>query len=296
MLKEKDILHIIETKDLKIGFNNKIYLNEDYVLKVCYNKKREDKFLKEIEFYKEKEYSFMPRLIQSDTSKSIIPFYYIIISRIKGNNLFRIWSTLSNYERISVLKQLRKIMTIFHIKDETGIDYKNIYFKEFDKYLDNIISNKTMTENQIGFLLEKRNQLYNHYYMNSCYRIHGDLQFNNIIYLPDGTIKIIDFEHIEYAPLEKEYYQILRMLSNPNGFCNIDNSSSIDESSFKSFENMAYDILSEIKYNEFSEYNIFLFDYLNSLRWISKYPECKRYQKVLYEKVKKYGGIYERNN
>ena len=187
-------------------------------------------------------------------------------------------------------------MTIFHIKDETGIDYKNIYFKEFDKYLDNIISNKTMTENQIGFLLEKRNQLYNHYYMNSCYRIHGDLQFNNIIYLPDGTIKIIDFEHIEYAPLEKEYYQILRMLSNPNGFCNIDNSSSIDESSFKSFENMAYDILSEIKYNEFSEYNIFLFDYLNSLRWISKYPECKRYQKVLYEKVKKYGGIYERNN
>lgn len=296
MISEKKLVDIIKKDSLKIGFNNNIYLEDEYVLKVCYNESREDKFLREIEFYKTNDYSFMPRLIQFDTSKTIIPYQYIVISRVIGNNLFTVWSGLSDNEKISVLKQLRNIMHIFHKKDETGIDYKTVYFNEFDGYLTTIKNEKILLEKEIELLEEIRNKLYNNYYLHACYQIHGDLQFNNIIYLPDGRIKIIDFEHIQKAPIEKEYYQILRMFENPAAFKNNDNSNGIIIDSFKNYGDKAYTIFDEIEHNETAEYNIFMFDYLNAMRWIIKYPDSERYKNVLYEKVKQYGGIYERNN
>lgn len=296
MIVKEELLNIIKGEELDIGFNNKIYFYNQYVIKVCYNNYRESKFSNEIDFYKEHNFYFMPKLIKYDKSKSDIPYYYIIISRIEGYNLFSVWSTLTNNERYLILKQLKDIMKIFHVKDTTRINYKEIYFKEFDEYFNNIKCNKIFSPQQILFIEKIRNYVFEHFYMESCYRIHGDLQFNNIIYLPNGTIKLIDFEHVEIAPLEKEFYHIFRMIDDPESFIKNDNNCYIDVNSFKLIKDKIYDLFPEICNNILFEYNIFLFEFLNSLRWVIKYPEHKKYHEILFEKVKKYGGFNEKNN
>ena len=294
MLDKDDISKFMKNDSINIGFSHKIYLSDKYVLKICYNKKKEEDFLNEIEFYKNNHYDFIPKLVHYDISKKDIPYYYIVITRIDGYNLFTIWSKLNNYERDFILEQLKIIMDIIHVKSPEKINYKDVYFKEFDKSFDMAKNQKIFSNNQIKCLEEIRKIINKNFYMNTCYQIHGDLQFNNIMCTKDGEIKIIDFENVHYAPLEKEFYYILRMAYDPKSFLNRDNKCYIDEDSFNSIIGKIYELYPKICSSKSFEYNIFLFEILNALKWITKYPKYEKYHKILFKKIKEFGDGYEK--
>lgn len=273
---------------INTGFNNMVFsINDEYILKICYNPDREFNFLNEITFYKENDYSFIPEIITYDTTKSKVPFYYMIQKKIKGSNLYTVWSSLTSEERQKVLDNLLNYMKIFHSKQVNQIDYIKKIQEEFTNYLKLIEKENILAEEKVTYLYNLKEyiaKLYNPYKI--CI-IHGDLQFNNIVLLPDGNIKIIDFEHWEIAPIEKEFDSLFRMSEYPHSFLQKDNHNRIDEKSFlevkEYFENNYVEVCKHIDFTN----NILIFEILNSIRWICKYPDYERYNKILFEKSKK---------
>lgn len=126
--------------------------------------------------------------------------------------------------------------------------------------------------------------------MHTCFQIHGDLQFNNVIYVNNDCLKLVDFEHIEFAPIEKEIYSIFRMADAPYSFINKDNKVIIDSMAFQSIKSIICQLVPDVYNNKYFDYNLFLFEYLNSMRWIAKYPKHDKYRNVLFNKSKKFIG------
>lgn len=271
------------TRKIKIGFNNDIIINKDYLKKIWYNTNRREKFLIELKFYQNNKYDFMPDFFQYNDD---IDNMFIVIEKIKGQNLFTIWSQLTQNDREKVIINLKKACDLLH-ETVSKDNYKNIYLETFDNYLNNIINNDILKDEKlINELYSIRNYINQHFYMKNCYRIHGDLQFNNIIYINNNNLKLVDFEHIEYAPIEKELYSIFRMADDPQSFVNTDNDVLIDTEAFKSIKGLIKNVIPETCSNEHFEYNLFLFEILNSMRWIEKYPNCEKYRYNLFEKAK----------
>ena len=272
---------------IKIGFNNEIIINQDSLKKVCYNLNRRENFLREVDFYLNRHYDFMPKLYEYNTDCNNM---YIIIEKIKGYNLFTVWSTLSVSDRQQVLIALKKICNELH-KIRSKENYQYIYLAEFDKYLSIILENNIIpNDNSIQCLLEMREYIKSHFYMHTCFQIHGDLQFNNVIYVNNDCLKLVDFEHIEFAPIEKEIYSIFRMADDPYSFINKDNNVIIDNMAFQSIKSIICQLAPDIYNNKYFNYNLFLFEYLNSMRWIAKYPKYDKYRNVLFNKSKKFIG------
>ena len=124
--------------------------------------------------------------------------------------------------------------------------------------------------------------------MHTCFQIHGDLQFNNVIYVNNDCLKLVDFEHIELAPIEKEIYSIFRMADDPHSFINRDNNVMIDPEAFHSIKSIISQLVPDIYNSKYFDYNLFLFEYLNSMRWIATYPKHDKYRNVLFNKSKKF--------
>lgn len=273
---------------INIGFNNKILsINNKYILKICYNENREIEFLKEINFYRQNNDEFIPKLIAYDYTKEEFPFCYMIQKQIVGKNLYAVWSELSFSARKQALYNLLKVMDILHHKKVDYVDYVKVIDSEFSKYLKIIIENSILSSFKIKYLQGLKEALHDNYSTHKLCLIHGDLQFNNVIYLPDGEVKIVDFEHYEVAPIEKEFASLYRMSEDPQSFMQEGNHCKIDEIGFhyvkKFFEENCKEICSAPNF----ENNMLIYEILNAIRWIVKYPDYPKYHNTLFAKSKK---------
>lgn len=273
---------------INTGFNNMVFsINEEYIVKICHNQDRETNFINEINFYNENNYDFIPEIITYDLTKNKVPFYYIIQKKIQGSNLYTLWSSLTNEERQRVLNDLLNFMKIIHSKKVEQIDYKNKIVGDYLNYLSLIENGAVLSKDKIAYLYKLKESITKIYHPYKICLIHGDLQFNNIILIPDGNIKIIDFEDYEVAPIEKEFDSLFRMSQYPHTFLQRDNNNQIDRKKFlevKDFFEKNYDEV--CKHENFAN-NILTFEILNSIRWIYKYPDYERYNQILFKKSKK---------
>ena len=74
------------------GFTNTSYLVKDYVVKICTNPNNEKRFTNEMNFYNENKYcQGIPKLLVSDTTKKVVPYYYEIIEKVYGKTLYELW-------------------------------------------------------------------------------------------------------------------------------------------------------------------------------------------------------------
>ncbi len=100
-----------------IGFNNKIiFVNNKYVLKIVTNAKIEDKVRKEgllLEIFRNK----LPiaNIIVSDFSKTVIPYSYLLVTRIEGINLYQVWAQLSDNERETIVREIIECLRILNV-------------------------------------------------------------------------------------------------------------------------------------------------------------------------------------
>lgn len=202
-----DIKEIIDNNELlkgksytliNKGFTNTIYRVDDYVVRICTNKDNETKFLNEIEFYnKNKDNDKIPTVYVTDTTKSIVPYYYQIMERIEGKTLYDIWYKLSNKERKEMVIKIVEILKTFHSIPVESYDFSTYIKNE----IESLLAKCQITDEAFTKLLI----LCDTYFKDNIFGIiHGDLHFDNFIY-HDGNLTLLDYEYCMVAPIDYEF-------------------------------------------------------------------------------------------
>lgn len=197
IIKNNSLLKDKKYKIINSGFTNTIYQVENYIIRICTKKENEEKFANEIEFYQNNQNENIPKLIMSDKTKTVIPYYYEIIEKIEGKTLYEIWYKLKEEERKEVILKLISSIRKLH----------NIKVKEYDfkEYIKNKIKEYLTTCNITDELFEDLlNDCDIYFKENKFGLIHGDLHFDNIIY-NNGKITLLDFEYTMPASIDYDF-------------------------------------------------------------------------------------------
>ena len=270
---------------VNVGYSREVYkINNEFILKIVKNLKCENDSKKEVDFCSQHHFSFTPRIISSDFSKTIIPYSYFVEENIPGVSLMGKWKELKEDEKERIIEQLLNKLDILH-KTEYDCQEDNLS-EEFDGYLKAIIESKILTEDQIKYLRDLKEVI--PYLIKGRQRclIHGDFHFDNVLIDNNLDCKIIDFERVKKSYLEREYDPLNRMARNPNALIN--NSMSIveDKKDFATIMKYVFAHYPEIDSEEFSNL-LLLFDCLNSMMWLPKFPDFELYNEILFNKSKK---------
>lgn len=205
-----------EIERVNVGFTNTIFIvNDKYVVKSCTNSSNEEKFAREIEFYrKNKDNDLIPRLYYASTDKRIVPYYYEVIEKIEGVSLYNVWHTFDEAQREDVIRQLCSAMKEFHSNTSDWYDWtlrtKNIFVPLYEK-----AKKLELFSNEERKLIDAAYKKFDSYLESKeMILVHNDLHFDNIFY-SKGKIKLIDFERAIYAPLDFELDILYRMVRMP---------------------------------------------------------------------------------
>lgn len=251
-------------KKINRGFTNTIYnVDDKYIIKICTNKDNEEKFKKEINFYKEnKNNGLIPKLYSSDTTKKYVSFMYEILEKIDGNSLYDVWHILQEEERENIIKQLCAAMKKFHSYIGNSYSWENKTSEIYISLMEKVTNRKLFSKEELNLLDEAYQKFNELLHSDKFVLVHNDLHFDNILY-HNGKIKLIDFERSLYAPIDFELDILYRMVRKPWKFA--------------SEENEIYTKVS---------------DYKNIMKYIEKYyPEIFE-TKDLYKRLAIYDIVY----
>lgn len=267
------------------GYSRKVFvLNDRYILKVVIDPKKDNSTIKEINFLLNNDLSFTSNIIFSDNTKNQFPFVYYLEEKIDGESLLLKWPLLKKCEKEVILKQLLKYLEELHTYKYIR-KFKNSALSSlidtYDKYMNEIIESDILTDKKIAYLQELKNVIYTLFKDAKVGLIHGDLHFNNVLLNNRNEIVLIDFENIEKSFIEKEFDPISRMSRNPNSF-NSNSKIQLNSSNFNDIMNFIKTNIVEINIDKFDD-RLLLFDCLNSLKWLKKYPKHKLYNELLFE-------------
>ena len=148
-----------------------------------------------------------------------------------------------------------------------------------------IIDSNILNKKKIHYLYELKNIIPNLLEGAKTGLIHGDLHFNNILVNDDNKISIIDFEKLKRSFVERELDPINRMSRNPNSF-NTNSKIILTDYDFRNIMNFIKNNFKVINGDKFDD-RLLLFDCLNSLMWLEKYPKYELYNDILFNKSKK---------
>ena len=201
---------------INVGFTNEIYkVNDSFIVKICNDIDNEDKFKKEIDFYKANATNtLIPKLLYSNTEKLDVPYFYEILEKIESVTLYNVWYTFSEEQREDIIRQLCDAMKQMH--SNIGEKYDWIQYNK-DKF--NSLFEEAKNK---GLLNEEENEIINSVYSlfdkylesDEFVLIHNDLHFDNIL-VNNGKIKVIDFERSMYAPKDFELHILYYMIRQP---------------------------------------------------------------------------------
>ena len=266
-------------KLITAGFTNTIYSVDDYIIRICTDSDNEERFATEISFYKEnKENDGIPKLYASDISKSVVPYYYEIIEKVSGKTLYELWYKLSDVERQKIVIKMIDILRPLHSKVVKGYEFLEMLKTKVLYLRDKCNFDEEMFNDLI-------NMCYKYFKDNTFGLIHGDLHFNNILVNDNNEISLIDFEKIKRSFVERELDPINRMSRNPNSF-NTNSEIILNDYDFQNIMNFIKNNFEEINNDKFDD-RLLLFDCLNSLMWLDKYPKYELYNDILFNKSRK---------
>lgn len=288
ILKEYNLCDINECSKLNTGFNRAVFdIYDKFVLKICINQEKEQSFRNEMLFFKNNSNSHFPKLLIADNSKKLIPYSYTIEEKIKGQCLFNVWSKLNYQKQRTIVLNLVEILKKIHsVKGEAK--YSPLELIElFDNYLKKCIEKNIFSREEIAYFDELKKQM-------KCYLedvrygfIHGDIHFNNIILSQDG-LKLIDFECYTIAPIDKEFDTVNRMIRNPGSFImNGESGTRYNPDDYAMIMDCLKEFYPEVCCEKEFENRLIIYDCLNSMKWISKFPDYQLYNDILLEKSKK---------
>lgn len=235
ILKQNENLFGINPKveKINVGFTNTIYsINDFFIVKICTNSNNENRFQKEINFYKtHKDNSLIPKLYYSSTDKKDIPYFYEIIEKVNGVSLYNVWHTFDEEQREEIIKQLCTAMKCIHSNIGESYDWIKKLKEQFVVLYEKAKELNIFSEEEIKLLEYSYTKFDEYLESNDFVLIHNDLHFDNIFFY-DGKIKLIDFERLMYAPIDFELGIIYRMIRKPWKFASEETEKYTDSSQY----------------------------------------------------------------
>jgi len=198
------------------GFTNEVYFTDSMVIKIASDEEKKKKLEKEIEIYKNLKLNNIPKYIASG---QIDNYLYLIISKVKGKGLYSVWHTLNNVERESCVQQIATTLEEFNKQNAMFLDeeYKLTDWEDF--VIGKLKENKQGLE-QLGIDTRKLSDFIennNLFKENKYGLVYNDAHFDNFIF-DNGTLSLIDFDRVVYAPLDYEMLIFKTMCDNPSKF------------------------------------------------------------------------------
>ena len=281
---------IISIKQINSGFSRMAFMiNDRYILKIVNNPVKDNDTIKEVKFLLNNDnLEFIPKVIFSDFTKKSFPCVFYLERKINGESLLLKWPLLKENEKQQILVQLLEKLDKLHSLDYNSHFDNNcldLLLKEYDNYLNKIIESNILNKEKIYYLYELKNIIPKVFEGAKTGLIHGDLHFNNILVNANNEISIIDFEKIKRSFVERELDPINRMSRNPNSF-NTNSKIILTDYDFRNIMNFIKNNFEVINGDKFDD-RLLLFDCLNSLMWLEKYPKYELYNDILFNKSKK---------
>lgn len=259
---------------LNIGFTNKIYETENEIIRICINTNNEERFQKEINFYKEqKDNPYIPKLYKVDNTKTIIPYTYEIIEKIPGKTIYEIWYKLTEEERKDLVKKIVEAIKSLHNQKVESFNWNKKIKEELLKYKD-----VEDLEESISSLVSSCDIYFHH---NKFGLIHGDLHFDNILYT-GKEIKLLDFESVQVAPIDYDFRIIFQMKEQPWKWASIRTDMKTIELDYENIIDLFLDEYKELQTTPYIKERLLVYEILDLLKEYSKTQN-----KDLLEKVKK---------
>ena len=261
-------------KQLNIGFTNKIYETENKIIRICINPNNEERFNKEIAFYKgQRNNLYIPKIYKADHSKTVIPYTYEIIEKVPGKTIYEIWYQLSEEERDHLVKQIVEAIRYLHKQPVKFFNWNKKIKEELLKYKE-----IEGLEECIFSLVTSCDIYFSH---NKFGLIHGDLHFDNILYT--GTeIKLIDFESVQVAPIDYDFRIIFQMREKPWKWASIRTDMKTIELDYENIMELFINNYKELQKIKYLKERLLVYEILDILR---EYTRTNN--KTLLEKVKK---------
>ncbi|MBM3232488.1 aminoglycoside phosphotransferase family protein [Candidatus Pacearchaeota archaeon] len=186
-----------------------LFINDNYVMRVNVRDPQLLKFQKEKIAYDLLKDTIVPvpKIIVLDESKEIIPYTYMIMTRIIGKELEKNWKNISEKQRIKIAYKFGHLLAEIHkIKfskfgDFTGNKSRN--FKYWDQYLINGIKERLLKCKNLKIYEDKlikkiislfESEKYLFRKVNESVLVHNDYFFDNLIYYKNNPSGVIDFE------------------------------------------------------------------------------------------------------
>lgn len=237
-----------------------------------------------VKFVTTKKIVYSPKILFSDFSKSKFCFSFYIEEKIEGKELLKIWPTLSPAAKTNIIEKLYINLKDLHSKKGIKTFGLTEFEEEYNKRLNEIFDSKILNSDKIKYLTDLK-QCFNNLLNNQPTGIiHGDLHFDNVILKNDGSVCFIDFEKVKDTFLIREFDSINRMERNPNSFI-VSNDVILSKQCFSGITQK----LIELEFNVYDQHQqnvLLLFDCVNALYWLKRYPDYEPYRDVLFNKSK----------
>jgi hypothetical protein len=247
------------------GFRNEVWFAGDHVVKM-YGANSLG-YGRELWFYQNAKPPYSPRLIGYGEN-------HIILERIYGAGLFRLWRIMSDMEREAAVEQIAGIACAINKVSLGGAEQYFHIASNWQQYVLARIRNsvKELTNTKgIPPALAKRTLLYTLDHIHclddkKLFITYADLHFDNIIITECGRLYLLDYEMLEAAPCDFVLDVWQRMMIHPFIYANEDDHAlTLPE------------------------------DYRHILSWLKKYAPSLFLHPYVRERVNIYGILYELN-
>jgi len=218
----KENIKYKEIKKSSSGFSNLVYfVDHQFVLKIQYPNEDGHQLKKEISFYQNVTFSFIPKYKSSGSMDGLA---YLLIDRVKGEPLYNIWHTLTSDTRESIMRRLTVILKTFHEQtDYTFLPSKYICSDPV-KFWENAFQKNIAILNDMGYDASNLSHFVSKHLSKIMEEhkpglVYNDTHFDNLIY--DGeNLFLIDFDRILYGSIDYELTILYAMVNNPKKFAN----------------------------------------------------------------------------
>jgi len=286
----------IKSIEKKESFNNEVYLiNNKYILRI--RKIPKPKFIKSIfllDIFKKSKIK-VPQILTSGKYKNKD---YYLYKKVDGDRLYTQWHKLKNKERENIIKETCKtIKQINKIKYSSKFknsdlkihkDWKQKIKNDINKNLNYCLKNKILSKTEyekLKLFCEKNYFVFN---KDKNYLSYIDLHFGNIIIKNNKFSGIIDFDDVNYYPLDYTLTTINKFTENPKLFASEDEekSNTIKETDYKNVKKWIKEYYPELFNFRNLETRLKLYSIEYDTSLLKDWPKCKSLRKRLFDNIK----------
>ncbi len=273
------------------SFNNSVYdVNNEYILRV--EQKSNKKYFKSLfllEIFNKNNIK-IPKLICSGKLDKV---NYYVYKKILGNRLYPEWHKLNLKERETIVKdickELRKIAKINLVSKKYDLvkpkNWKKYLSEKIIKKLDYLKKEKLLNKTEYFSIKQFCNKHFNVLNNKKIYLIHNDIHWGNIIIKNKKFQGIIDFDDVNYYPLDYQLTTLKKMIYNPKLFASKKEEKFIKTKDYSQILNWFEKYYPEIFDFKDLDLRQRLYSIRYDIRLLKDWPKSKSLRKRLFENI-----------